>query len=162
MAQPAAPAWYRPRVHSEADAPPGASTLDRDLLVVALAILGLAALLQVTPARDGVTVLGWQLPELCSAKRFFDLSCPGCGLTRSFVVGVRGDLAGSFALHPVGALLLLLTAAQVPYRAARLLGLLRPSTPVTGRTWLIPLALGAAITLTFVVRIVVRLVGGTA
>lgn len=125
---------------------------DRDLLVVALAVLALAALLQVTAARDGVTILGWQLPEVCGAKRFLGVSCPGCGLTRSFVVGVRGDLAGAFALNPVGLLLLLLTAAQVPYRAARLAGWIRRPR-LAARPWAFTLALVAALTLTFVVRL---------
>lgn len=94
--------------------------VDRDLLLAALAILLVAAVLDVTPARDGVTLLGWRLPEVCTTKRALGVACPGCGLTRSFVVGVRGDLAASARLHPVGAVLLLLTAFQVPYRAVRL------------------------------------------
>lgn len=100
---------------------PRRRTVDRDILVVALAVLLAAAALQVTPARDGVTLLGWRLPDVCTTKRAFGLGCPACGLTRSFVVGVRGDLVGATRLHPLGAVLLLLTASQVPYRAARLL-----------------------------------------
>lgn len=98
-----------------------ARRVDRDLLIVALAILLAAAALQVTPARDGVTLLGWRLPETCLTKRVLGRECAGCGLTRSFVVGVRGDLVGAAQLHPLGAALLVLFAAQVPYRAARLL-----------------------------------------
>lgn len=94
--------------------------VDRDILIVALGVLLVAAALQVTPARDGVTLFGWRLPEVCTAKRVLGVGCPGCGLTRSFVVGVRGDLAGATRLHPLGAVLLVFTASQVPYRAARL------------------------------------------
>lgn len=106
---------------------PGPETLarhrrrvDRDLLLAALAILLVAAVLEVTPARDGVTLFGWRVPDVCATKRAFGVGCLGCGLTRSFVVGVRGDLAGAAALHPVGAVLVVLTAFQVPYRAVRL------------------------------------------
>lgn len=95
--------------------------VDRDVLLASLAALSLALVLQVTPARDGVTLLGRRLPEVCATKRLFDVDCPGCGLTRSFVVGARGDLAGAARLHPLGAVLLLFTAAQVPYRLVRLL-----------------------------------------
>lgn len=101
---------------------PSARTVDREVLAVALVVLLLAAALQVTPAKDGVILLGWRLPEVCGSKRLLGVDCPGCGLTRSFVVGVRGDLAEATRLHPLGAVLLLFTAAQVPYRAARLLG----------------------------------------
>lgn len=97
-----------------------AREVDRDVLVIALLVLGLAALLQVTPARDGVMLFGWRLPESCGTKRFLDIGCPGCGLTRSFVLGVRGD-PEAFRLHPLGPALLLLVVAQVPFRAARLL-----------------------------------------
>lgn len=95
--------------------------VDRDILLVAVGVLLLAAALQVTPARDGVTLFGWRLPEVCTAKRALGVECPGCGLTRSFVLGVRGDLGAATRLHPLGAVLLLFTASQVPYRAARLL-----------------------------------------
>lgn len=99
---------------------PSRREVDRDLLVIAVLVLALAALLQVTPARDGVMLFGWRLPESCLAKRVTDVGCPGCGLTRSFVLGVRGD-PEAFRLHPLGPALLLLLVAQVPYRAARLL-----------------------------------------
>lgn len=91
---------------------------DRDILILAVLVLVLASLFQVTPARDGVTVFGAQLPEVCGMKRLEWGECPGCGLTRSFVLGVRLD-PEAFRLHPAGPLLLLVLVAQIPYRGAR-------------------------------------------
>jgi hypothetical protein len=76
-------------------------------------------ILEPTPARDGVTLLGVRLPEVCTIKRLEWGECPGCGLTRSFVLGVRLD-PEAFRLHPAGPLLLLVVVAQLPYRVYRL------------------------------------------
>lgn len=99
---------------------PLAASRGRDLgwLALAIAVIAAALLLRVTPDQQGVTAFGWQLPELCLVKSYGG-TCPGCGMTRSFVLGMRGDLA-AFRLHPAGPLLLLLLVLQVPYRAARL------------------------------------------
>lgn len=90
------------------------------LLVLAVLVLAAAALLEVTPAKDGVTLFGYRVPESCGAKRFFHSSCPGCGLTRSFVLAVHGE-PEAFRLHPAGPYLLLVLAAQIPFRLGRLL-----------------------------------------
>ena len=78
-----------------------------------------ALLLQVTPAEDGVSVFGLQLPEACAAKRMGG-TCPGCGLTRSFALGIKGD-PRAFALHPLGPLMLAVVVFQLPYRGFHLL-----------------------------------------
>jgi hypothetical protein len=36
----------------------------------------------------------------CPSKRFFHLDCPGCGLQRSFVALLEGDLIQSLQLYP--------------------------------------------------------------
>jgi hypothetical protein len=64
-------------------------------------------------------LFGWRLPEVCAVKRAGG-RCPGCGLTRSFVSGVRAD-SRAFGFHPAGPLLLAFIVAQIPYRGARLL-----------------------------------------
>lgn len=84
-------------------------------------MLGLALLLQVTPDGQGVTLFGWRLPESCLVKATTGGSCPGCGLTRSFVSGARLDPA-AFRFHPLGPLLLLALVLQIPYRAYRIWG----------------------------------------
>lgn len=88
-------------------------------LLACLAVVVAAISLDVTPRQDGVTLLGWQLPELCAAKRMGS-TCPGCGLTRSFVLGAQLD-AQAFSLHPVGPLLFALVVLQLPYRSYHLL-----------------------------------------
>ncbi|MCO5171354.1 MAG: DUF2752 domain-containing protein [Planctomycetes bacterium] len=125
--------------------------VDRDLLLASLAALLVAAALQVAPARDGVTLLGWRLPEVCVTKRLVDVGCPACGLTRSVVATVHGEWRDALRLHPVGPLLVALAAAQVPFRAARLLrGRSRPPTAAGRR--LVPALAGAALVV-WVVRI---------
>ncbi|MEO5892194.1 MAG: DUF2752 domain-containing protein [Ferruginibacter sp.] len=56
-----------------------------------------------------LNVLQWlethQLP--CPVKSFFHVDCPGCGLQRSFVELLKGNISASFALHPVTIPLLL-------------------------------------------------------
>jgi Protein of unknown function (DUF2752) len=94
---------------------------DRDLVVVALLVLVLGLLLEVTPAQDGVTLFGWRLPESCATQRYLGYGCPGCGLTRSFILGLRGELGAAYRLNAVGPLLLLTLMVQLPYRGLRLL-----------------------------------------
>lgn len=36
----------------------------------------------------------------CPLKALLHIDCPGCGMQRSFIALLRGDVAGSFALHP--------------------------------------------------------------
>ena len=56
------------------------------------------------------------LPELCMSRRMFDVSCPGCGLTRSFIALARGDVAAAWAYNPAGLLWFAIIAFQVPFR----------------------------------------------
>ncbi len=44
------------------------------------------------------------------------VGCPGCGLTRSFILLAEGNVASSFARHRIGWLLALALVAQIPYR----------------------------------------------
>jgi hypothetical protein len=112
---------------------------DRLILVIALAVILAAALLRVTPDQDGVSVMGLRLPEVCAAKRM-GTTCPGCGLTRSFTLAVKGD-ARAFELHPLGPLLLAFVVFQVPFRSfhmlrsRRLLALGRREELLRRREW---------------------------
>jgi len=38
----------------------------------------------------------------CVFKQIFSISCPGCGLTRSFCCLLSGDFVGSFSYHILG------------------------------------------------------------
>lgn len=97
---------------------------DRWLRVGLLALfLGLpAGASLLAPARPGaeggLSVAGHTLPEVCALKRTTGVPCPGCGLTRSWVSAVHGDLGGSFAHHPLGWLVLAYVLAQAARHGA--------------------------------------------
>ncbi|MFP6685125.1 MAG: DUF2752 domain-containing protein, partial [Polyangiaceae bacterium] len=40
--------------------------------------------------------------SVCPSALILGTSCPGCGLTRALTLLVAGDVAGSYARHPVG------------------------------------------------------------
>lgn len=56
------------------------------------------------------------LPHTCFLRSNFRISCPGCGLTRSFIHLADGDIAASLAQHRCGVLLAMAVLLQVPYR----------------------------------------------
>lgn len=78
-----------------------------------------AFLTPVAPGTDeGLRVGGVRLPELCMLKRDTGIPCPGCGLTRSWVSALHGDLRASLGHHPLGWLVLLYALAQAVRHAA--------------------------------------------
>ena len=60
------------------------------------------------------------LPESCLSRGWFELDCPGCGLTRSFIYLAAGRIEESWSANRVGWLLLLAVLLQFPYRAMAL------------------------------------------
>jgi hypothetical protein len=89
-----------------------------EVLLLSLVALVGAPLLEVrTDARVGLRgVPGADLPPMCATREIFNVDCPGCGLTRSFVRLAEGDVTESLHYHRLGWLLMGLAAAQVPYR----------------------------------------------
>jgi Protein of unknown function (DUF2752) len=82
-----------------------------------LAVFAVAAWL--SPYRDGQPLreethrqLG--LPE-CNFKHWTGLSCPACGMTTSFALLVRGDVANSLRANFAGTLLALIGMAYIPW-----------------------------------------------
>jgi hypothetical protein len=74
--------------------------------LVALAAVVAPLAVGLTPDRDGLELAwGTRLPELCMSKRLTGEPCGSCGMGRSYVLAVHGDLGQSLALHPGGALL---------------------------------------------------------
>lgn len=89
----------------------------RTMLYFALFIIAASFLLR---RGDSETItLAWprvELPPLCASRALFDIECPGCGLTRSFVALAAGDIRESWHLHRLGWLLALAVVGQIPYR----------------------------------------------
>lgn len=92
----------------------GQRRLRLGLVGLCLGLLALSAALQpVTPGSPGgLSVAGHRLPELCTLKATTGVPCPGCGLSRSWVSALHGDVAGSLGHHPLGWLVLLYALAQ--------------------------------------------------
>lgn len=81
------------------------------------AIFAIAVSLHYEPPR-GIRVPGFAkpLPEICNARRMFGFDCPGCGLTRSFVLSAKQQWGTAFRIHPFGTLGFAFLMALVPYR----------------------------------------------
>ena len=69
------------------------------LLIAIDAAMG-RLLLTADPAR--VYVLGHPINWVCSFRSRLGYPCPGCGLTRSIVLTLHGDLATAWSLAPTG------------------------------------------------------------
>lgn len=54
------------------------------------------------------------LPEICTLHTRFGVDCPGCGLTRSFIYLAHGNLRAAWTLNPIGLLLFVFVASQIP------------------------------------------------
>jgi len=68
-----------------------------------------------------------RLPPLCLPREWFGITCPGCGLTRSFIHLAHGDWDASVQAHPVGWVLAAALFLQIPYRIRELC---RPDQPL--------------------------------
>lgn len=91
------------------------------MLGVAVPVLALSFLLDVQgPSQVVLPWLGIPLPPTCGMQRMWNLDCPGCGLTRSFITLAHGDLSASLAYNPAGVLVFAFVAFQIPYRLAQL------------------------------------------
>ena len=96
---------------------------ERVRLVIVVLLAGLVAVAALLPPAApggdrGLSVAGQRLPEVCSLYRTTGLPCPGCGLTRSWVSALHGDLGASWLHHPLGWLVLLYALAQIARHVA--------------------------------------------
>lgn len=86
-----------------------------------LAALALArGLASASPS--SVSVAGHRLPVLCPSRLLFGVNCPGCGMTRSVLLTLGGDLRGALWVNPAGPFFvaaLILLALQLILFAAR-------------------------------------------
>lgn len=73
------------------------------IVAVCLAVLGAAAVLRPPTAESpGVALGSIRLPAACSFHAWTGWPCPGCGLTRSIVSAVHGDIPASLSQHRLG------------------------------------------------------------
>jgi hypothetical protein len=100
------------------------SPVKPDLLghLVLLLVCGgiVAASMILSPTDAVVSFLGFEIPELCMWRRMTSLSCPGCGMTRSFTYMGHGQIVDAFRLHMLGPFLYTLVVVQIPLRVMRL------------------------------------------
>lgn len=94
-----------------------------EMLCISAVVLICATLLQ-TPDGHHVALpcmANTPFPEICISKAWFGVSCPGCGLTRSFISMMHGHLANAVFYNRVGPILFLFVLLQFPYRIFGLL-----------------------------------------
>lgn len=85
-------------------------------MVVALYVT--ARSLRVEPPRTVILpLLDYPLPEICNFRRIFEMDCPGCGMTRSFIFMSRLRCSEAWQLNPAGALLFASLMVSIPLRS---------------------------------------------
>jgi hypothetical protein len=88
-------------------------TAGRRLLLLAPAAVLAATLL--LPA-------GWESPvPLCAVKALTGLDCPGCGMTRAFLLIGHGGIADATSMHPASVPAYLIVAGMALTGIARIL-----------------------------------------
>ncbi|MGV3485723.1 MAG: DUF2752 domain-containing protein [Planctomycetaceae bacterium] len=58
----------------------------------------------------------YPLPELCHFRQFLGIDCPGCGMTRSFILASRFRIVDAWYMNPAGTMLFLSLIVSVPIR----------------------------------------------
>ena len=113
------------------------------LWILAIAAIAIAGSFVLRLSNDGNLVLHipWlgiviPLPHACLSQSVFGVSCPGCGLTRSYVAIGQGELHTALLANPIGPAIYLLCLLQAPYRLVEYFGIGRSSvwwTAIKGR-----------------------------
>jgi hypothetical protein len=62
------------------------------------------------------------VPHVCVAQALFGIPCPGCGITRSALAFLTGNIGQAWSMNPAGPVLCATTAFQVPLRCLVLTG----------------------------------------
>jgi hypothetical protein len=111
----------------------------RDVLIASAVVVLLSFILHVHDGRQvAVSGLpGLPMPQVCASKAWFGIDCPGCGLTRSFILLAHGDFSGAYQMHRLGWLVMSSVLLQFPYRIYALVR--RVSYPLGNR---LPLCFG--------------------
>ncbi|MBM4326647.1 MAG: DUF2752 domain-containing protein [Deltaproteobacteria bacterium] len=101
------------------------------LALSAAAVFG-SFLLNLSPTGTPYISAPWSdtplhLSETCFSRRVLGISCPGCGLTRSFVAVAHGQIQSAFRYNLMGPVLYLVCLLQIPYRWIEYRGVWRDS-----------------------------------
>jgi len=118
--------------------------------VVGAVVLANAALARLVLEADleRVYFLGNPIPLACAFRRSTGLPCPTCGLTRSIVLALHGDVAAAWHVMPAGPILVLgaLSFAAASLGYAALAPGCRQASRILARRWIARagLAYGAA------------------
>ncbi len=72
------------------------------------------------PSRQLVQLFGLDVPVLCTWRQLTGMSCPGCGLTRSFTFMAHGQVIEAFHMNWAGPILFSIVAVQLPWRGFKL------------------------------------------
>jgi hypothetical protein len=103
------------------------------MLTVSLIAIAFSFALFIRPdGRVALRGLGqFPMPQSCLSHTLFDIDCPACGLTRSFIALARGHWSASLTYHRLGWLMALAVLLQVPYRGVCLLTNRSLARPIT-------------------------------
>jgi hypothetical protein len=101
-------------------------------IVIFIVLLTAPFFFSVTDNDRGIRVFGYSPPELCYSKNLFKISCPGCGLTRSFIHLAHFEIASSFRLNRCGILVYILLLVHLGLHL-RMAASERPLSPSVNR-----------------------------
>lgn len=105
-------------------------------LVTAVLMLAALAGMRATMHADTqhVWFLGQRAGSECAFRHHFGVPCPNCGMSRSLVMTIQGDVQQAALLNPAGPLLV----GGVIAMALMLLGFAAPSRNTTVARWVLP------------------------
>ncbi|MFC1849273.1 DUF2752 domain-containing protein [candidate division CSSED10-310 bacterium] len=104
------------RVSQFYDPHPMNSMSDLTYLIVILMLLLAPFGMEFNPDEsDSISIFSIKLPHLCLNQLLFHRKCPGCGLTRSFVLLSQGQLQKAFQYHCIGPFLYFYLLYQVAF-----------------------------------------------
>ena len=109
-------------------------------LLVATAVI-FCSMVMTSEGRTTVRVpwLPIEMPEACMSRRVWNMDCPGCGLTRSFINMGHGEIQRAFSFNPAGPIVYLFVLIQIPWHGYQLFRLLKLRRPIESNWLFAPL-----------------------
>ena len=125
--------------------------------VVAIAVILMSVLMKVEGG-DLVFLPGssMPMPESCTARIFFCINCPACGLTRAFISISHGQLGDAWQFNPASFIVYSFVAVQIPWQANQMRRIKKKERAID-QFWiyLLPLVMAGALIVQWLVRLVV-------